>query len=176
MFVDHYEWLRDKSDPKVIAHRRAENRYTEAMTEHLEPLRRQIFEEIKARTKETDLSVPIRRGEYWYYARSFEGKQYGVHCRCRVADPDDWSPPVLDEHTDIEGEGVARTRNVGRGTVLRPGAASSVSKERQRARHSRWTPSATSGTLRFQGLTNRRTGRRRDRGASRPEPPGAPTT
>lgn len=111
VFIDHYEWLRDKSDPKVIAHLEAENRYTESMTEHLEPLRRQIFEEIKARTKETDLSVPVRRGEYWYYARSFEGKQYGVHCRCRVTDPDDWSPPVLDEHTDIDGEEVLLDEN-----------------------------------------------------------------
>ncbi len=111
VFIDYYEWLRDKSDPKVVAHLEAENRYTESMTEHLEPLRRQIFEEIKARTKETDLSVPVRRGDYWYYARSFEGKQYGVHCRCRVTDPDDWSPPELDEHTDIDGEEVLLDEN-----------------------------------------------------------------
>ena len=112
VFVDPYEWMRDKSDPKVIAHLEAENRYVEEMTEHLEPLRQKIFEEIKARTKETDLSVPIRRGDYWYYARSFEGKQYGVHCRCPVRDPDDWSPPVLDEHTDIDGEEVLLDENV----------------------------------------------------------------
>src|SRR5690606_10934600 len=78
VFIDPYEWLRDKSDPDVIAHLEAENDYTEQVTAHLEPLRRQIFEEIKSRTKETDLSVPVRRGDWWYYARSFEGKQYGV--------------------------------------------------------------------------------------------------
>lgn len=110
-FVDPYEWLRDKSDPEVIAHLEAENAYADAATAHLEPLRQKIFDEIKSRTKETDLSVPTRRGEWWYYGRSFEGKQYGVHCRCPVGDPDDWNPPVLDEHTDIAGEQVLLDEN-----------------------------------------------------------------
>jgi oligopeptidase B len=112
VYIDPYEWLRDKSDPDVIAHLEAENDYTEQVTAHLEPLRRQIFEEIKSRTKETDLSVPVRRGDWWYYARSFEGKQYGVHCRCPVADPDDWTPPQFDEHTEIPGEQVLLDENV----------------------------------------------------------------
>ncbi|MEZ0363115.1 S9 family peptidase [Mycobacterium sp. pUA109] len=111
-FVDPYEWLRDKSDPDVIAHLEAENAYTDSATAHLEPLRQKIFDEIKARTKETDLSVPTRRGAWWYYGRSFEGKQYGVHCRCPVADPDSWDPPVLDEHTEIPGEQVLLDENV----------------------------------------------------------------
>jgi oligopeptidase B len=111
VFNDPYEWLRDKSDPKVIEHLEAENCYTEAVTEYLEPLRRQIFDEIKSRTKETDLSVPTRRGDHWYYARSFEGKQYAVHCRCPVRDPGDWSPPVLDETTAVDGEEVLLDEN-----------------------------------------------------------------
>jgi oligopeptidase B len=111
VFVDPYEWLRDKSDPKVIDHLVAENNYTDAVTSRLEPLRQKIFEEIKARTKETDLSVPTRRGGYWYYSRSFEGKQYGVHCRCPVRDIDDWSPPQLDEYTEIAGEEVLLDEN-----------------------------------------------------------------
>lgn len=110
--VDPYEWLRDKTDPEVLAHLEAENRYTEAVTEHLEPLRQQIFDEIKARTKETDLSVPTRRGNWWYYLRTFEGKQYGVQCRCPVEDPDDWTPPTFDEHTDIPGEQVLLDQNI----------------------------------------------------------------
>ena len=61
VFIDPYEWLRDKDDPEVIAHLEAENDYTEYATAHLEPLRQKIFDEIKARTKETDLSVPMRR-------------------------------------------------------------------------------------------------------------------
>ena len=47
-------------------------------------LREAIFGEIKARTKETDLSVPTRKGGWWYYARTVEGKQYAVHCRRAV--------------------------------------------------------------------------------------------
>ncbi|MBB2773612.1 UNVERIFIED_ORG: oligopeptidase B [Mycolicibacterium obuense] len=112
VFIDPYEWLRDKSDPEVLAHLEAENAYTEAQTAHLAPLRQKIFDEIKARTKETDLSVPTRRGNWWYYGRSFEGKQYGVHCRCPVADPEDWTPPVLDENTTIDGEQVLLDENV----------------------------------------------------------------
>lgn len=111
VFVDHYEWLRDKSDPAVIAHLEAENDYTDAATAHLEPLRQNIFDEIKARTKETDLSVPARRGDWWYYARTFEGKQYGVQCRCPVSSPDDWEPPRLDEATEIPGEQVLLDQN-----------------------------------------------------------------
>ena len=111
-FIDHYEWLRDKSDPEVLAHLEAENAHVEGVTAYQEPLRQRIFDEIKARTKETDLSVPLRRGDWWYYGRSFEGKQYGVHCRCPISGPDDWTPPVFDEHTAIPGEQVLLDENV----------------------------------------------------------------
>jgi len=110
-FVDPYEWMRDKSDPEVIAHLEAENAHVEEVTGYQEPLRQKIFDEIKSRTKETDLSVPLRRGEWWYYGRSFEGKQYAVHCRCPISGPDDWDPPLLDEHTDIPGEQVLLDEN-----------------------------------------------------------------
>jgi oligopeptidase B len=112
VFIDPYEWLRDKTNPEVIDYLNAENAYTEHVTGHLAPLRQKIFDEIKARTKETDLSVPTRRGDWWYYGRSFEGKQYGVQCRCPVADPDDWTPPALDERTEIPGEQVLLDENV----------------------------------------------------------------
>lgn len=112
VFIDPYEWLRDKSSPEVIEHLNAENAYTEHVTAHLASLRQKIFDEIKARTKETDLSVPTRRLDWWYYGRSFEGKQYSVHCRCPVEDPDDWTPPVLDENTEIPGEQVLLDENI----------------------------------------------------------------
>ena len=112
VFVDPYEWLRDKDDPEVIAHLEAENTYTEDVTAHLEPLRQKIFDEIKARTKETDLSVPMRRAGWWYYARSFEGKQYLVHCRCPIDGPEDWSPPELEEGAEIPGEQVLLDENI----------------------------------------------------------------
>ena len=91
--VDEYEWLRAKDDPEVVAHLTAENAYTEARNAHLAPLRAAIFDEIKSRTLETDLSVPVREGGWWYYSRSFEGRQYGVQCRAPITGPDDWTPP-----------------------------------------------------------------------------------
>ncbi len=94
---DPYEWLRDKDDPEVIAYLEAENAYTAAQTEHLAPLRERIFDEIRSRTRETDLSVPVREGRWWYYARSFEGRQYGVQCRAPIASDDDWTPPTVTE-------------------------------------------------------------------------------
>jgi oligopeptidase B len=86
VFVDAYEWLRDKDDPAVIAHLEAENAYAEATTAHLQPLRERIFEEIRSRTQESDLSVPVASGGWWYYSRTVEGEQYAVHCRVRVGD------------------------------------------------------------------------------------------
>jgi oligopeptidase B len=112
VFVDPYEWLRDKENPEVIAYLEAENEFVDQQTAHLEPLRQRIFDEIKARTKETDLSVPTRRGDWWYYARTFEGKQYRVQCRCPVSNPDDWDPPTLDENTEVPGEQVLLDSNV----------------------------------------------------------------
>ncbi len=112
VFVDPYEWLRDKDSAEVIEHLDAENAHTEHVTADLAPLRQAIFDEIKARTKETDLSVPTRRGDWWYYGRSFAGKQYGVHCRCPVTDPDDWTPPQLTEDADIPGEQILLDENV----------------------------------------------------------------
>jgi oligopeptidase B len=93
--VDEYEWLRDRDDPAVIAHLEAENTYADARLAGLEPLRTAIFGEIKSRTKETDLSVPSREGDWWYFSRTEEGKQYARHCRAPISGPDDWTPPEL---------------------------------------------------------------------------------
>jgi oligopeptidase B len=90
---DDYEWLREKDSPEVTAYLEAENAYTQQRTAHLAGLRQQIFDEIKARTRETDLSVPTRSRGHWYYGRSFEGKEYGASCRVPVRGPDDWTPP-----------------------------------------------------------------------------------
>ncbi len=109
VFVDEYEWLRDKSDDDVLGYLRAENSYTEARTAHLESLREAIFKEISDRTLQTDLSVPARRGGYWYYSRTIEGKQYGIHCRVK-AEGDE--PPATDgvipgEEVMLDGNEVA---------------------------------------------------------------------
>ncbi|MFZ2504200.1 MAG: S9 family peptidase [Nocardioides sp.] len=90
---DDYDWLRDREAPEVLAYLEAENAYTDARTAHLEPLRQALFDEIKARTVETDLSVPSRLRGHWYYSRSFEGREYGASCRVPVTDPADWTPP-----------------------------------------------------------------------------------
>lgn len=110
--VDEYEWLREKTDPEVVAYLEAENAYTEAQTAHLKPLREKIFDEIKSRTQETDLSVPTRRGQWWYYGRTLEGKSYGMQCRCPVTSPDDWTPPSLDAGVDVPGEEVVLDANI----------------------------------------------------------------
>jgi len=81
--VDNYYWLREKSNPEVIAYLEAENRYTEAVTQPIEGLRDTIYKEILSRIKQTDLSVPYKLGEYWYYSRTEEGKQYPIYCRKR---------------------------------------------------------------------------------------------
>ncbi len=100
---DPYEWLRAKEDPEVIAHLEAENAYTEARTSHLAGLRERIFGEIKAHTQETDLSVPVRRGDWWHYSRVVENAQYALHCRV-AASGDDWEPPVLEPGVPVPGE------------------------------------------------------------------------
>jgi len=81
--VDDYYWLRDKTNPEVIAYLEAENRYTEAMTKQLEGLKETIYKEILSRIKQTDLSVPYKLGDYLYYSRTEEGKQYSIYCRKR---------------------------------------------------------------------------------------------
>ncbi|MCJ0977015.1 S9 family peptidase [Rhodococcus sp. ARC_M12] len=111
-FIDNYEWLRAKEDPEVIAYLEAENAYTEQQTAGLESLRGKIFDEIKSRTQETDLSVPTRMGQWWYYSRTVEGKSYGLQCRCPVDSPDDWTPPTLSSDVDVPGEQVLLDANL----------------------------------------------------------------
>ncbi|MDX6308184.1 MAG: oligopeptidase [Nocardioidaceae bacterium] len=103
-FIDSYEWLRDKESPDTVAYLEAENAYTQVMNAHLGELREAVFTEIKSRTQETDLSVPSRTGDFWYYSRTFEGQQYPILCRLRVADPDDWTPPVLEPDRSADDE------------------------------------------------------------------------
>ncbi|OZF38204.1 S9 family peptidase [Rhodococcus sp. 14-2483-1-2] len=110
-FIDNYEWLRAKEDPEVIAYLEAENAYTEQQTAGLESLRGKIFDEIKSRTQETDLSVPTRMGQWWYYSRTVEGKSYGLQCRCPVDSPDDWTPPTLSSDVDVPGEQILLDAN-----------------------------------------------------------------
>ena len=92
--IDEYAWLANRDDPDTLEYLKAENEYTEAATAHLTPLREQIFSEIKSRTQETDLSVPVRKGEWWYYSRTEEGKQYPIHCRIPATAGEDTPPQI----------------------------------------------------------------------------------
>lgn len=105
-FEDPYAWMKDLEDPALVAHLEAENAYAEARTEHLAPLRRQLFEEIRSRVKETDLSVPVASGPWWYYSRTVEGRQYASHVRAPRTDatrPDPDAEAVPGEQVVVDG-------------------------------------------------------------------------
>jgi len=78
---DDYFWLRDRNDPEVIAYLEAENRYTGAVMKHTEAFQEQLYQEMRGRIKETDLSVPERVDDYFYYTRTETGGQYPIFCR-----------------------------------------------------------------------------------------------
>jgi len=79
--VDNYYWLREKTNPDVIAYLEAENEYTAAVMKHTEPLQEKLYDELLSRIKETDLSVPVKIDSFYYYSRTEEGRQYEIHAR-----------------------------------------------------------------------------------------------
>ena len=109
-FIDDYAWLADKDNPETIGFLEAENAYTDALTAGHQELRETIFSEIKSRTKESDLSVPARKGGWWYYARTIEGKQYPVNCR-RAVRPEDAGPPMTADGSPLDGEEILLDQN-----------------------------------------------------------------
>ena len=79
--VDDYFWMRDRKNPEVKAYLETENAYAEAYMKPTEAFQAKLYQELLGRIKETDLSVPYRRGEYFYYSRTEKGKQYPIFCR-----------------------------------------------------------------------------------------------
>jgi oligopeptidase B len=79
--VDNYFWLRDRNDPDTIKYLEAENEYTKAEMKHTDALQSKLYTEILGRIQQTDLSVPTKRDDYFYYTRTEEGKQYTIYCR-----------------------------------------------------------------------------------------------
>lgn len=79
--VDDYFWLREKANPEVVSYLKAENAYAEQMLATTKPLQEELYKEMLGRIKQTDLSVPYRFGEYYYYSRTEQGKQYPIQCR-----------------------------------------------------------------------------------------------
>lgn len=99
---DDYFWLRNKLDQDVTTYLRAENEHTRRETEALQPFVAKLYGEMLSRLKQTDLSVPVRRGDYLYYSRTEEGKQYPVQCRRKggMSSPEEI---VLDQNALAEG-------------------------------------------------------------------------
>src|SRR3569832_1590900 len=79
--VDDYFWLREKTNPAVMAHLQAEDAYTQAVMKPTEALQENLYKEMLSHIKQTDTNVPYRAGNYFYYTRTEEGKQYPIFCR-----------------------------------------------------------------------------------------------
>lgn len=81
--IDNYYWLRERDNPEVMAYLEAENAYADSEIAHTEPSKEALFEEIKARFKQTDMSAPYPRDGYFYYTRYEQGKEYPMFARKR---------------------------------------------------------------------------------------------
>ena len=79
--IDNYFWLRNKEDPDTLAYLEAENLYTQEVMKPTDALQSQLYAEMLGRIQQTDLSVPTKRDDYFYYTRTEEGKQYAIYCR-----------------------------------------------------------------------------------------------
>ena len=79
--VDDYFWLREKQNPAVTEHLKAENAYTDSVMGHLKPFQEQLYKDMLSRIKETDDNVPYQRRGYWYNSRTEMGKQYSIYTR-----------------------------------------------------------------------------------------------
>ena len=106
-FVDDYFWMRFREDPEVLKYLAAENSYLAQVMQHTTALQEQLFQEMKARIKEDDQSVPERRGRYLYYTRTETGRQYRVFCR-RHGSMDTPEEVLLDQNTLAEGKKFCR--------------------------------------------------------------------
>ena len=81
--IDDYFWLKERDDPEVIAYLEAENAHTESKMQPMAGLRKQLFDEMKARIKEDEESAPYKHGDYYYYVRYRKGGEYPIYVRRR---------------------------------------------------------------------------------------------
>ncbi|HWD94926.1 MAG TPA: S9 family peptidase [Acidimicrobiales bacterium] len=109
--VDPYYWLMDRADEEVLAHLRAENDFLASELAPLKALEEELFTEIKGRVEETDISVPVRKGNWWYFERTREGLNYPISSRVPTEN-DDLTPPEIDPMTTLPGEQVILDENV----------------------------------------------------------------
>nr|WP_315007232.1 S9 family peptidase [uncultured Capnocytophaga sp.] len=79
--IDNYFWLNQRDTPEVLDYLNAENDYFLSQTKHTEAFQERLFQEMKARIKEDDESVPYKYNGYWYYTRFEKGKEYPIYLR-----------------------------------------------------------------------------------------------
>jgi oligopeptidase B len=107
--IDNYFWLRDRNDPDTVKYLEAENEYTKARMRHTDALQTKLYSEILGRIQQTDLSVPTKRDDYFYYTRTEEGKQYAIYCRKHG--PEGKEEVLLDGNAMAEGHKYFRVGN-----------------------------------------------------------------
>ena len=97
-FDDPWDWLRDADNPEVRAHLEAENAWADTVTAPTREAAVRLVEEVKASTALTDVTVPIREGEFWYFRRFAEGQSYATHHRAPVERDEAGAPiPLVPE-------------------------------------------------------------------------------
>ncbi len=79
--IDNYHWLKDRDNPDVLRYLEAENAYTAGVMAPTKPLQETLFREFKARIKQTDVTVPYRKDDYYYYSKTEDKKNYPIYCR-----------------------------------------------------------------------------------------------
>ncbi|NNK19419.1 MAG: S9 family peptidase [Maribacter sp.] len=79
--IDDYYWMNDRENSEVIAHLEKENDYYNTITAHTKDFQASLFQEMKARIKEDDSSVPYEQNGYWYVTRYETGKEYPIYSR-----------------------------------------------------------------------------------------------
>jgi oligopeptidase B len=103
--TDNYAWLRDRNkekNPEIIKYLEAENAYTEAHMGPHKPFVEALYKEMLGRIKQTDLSVPVKNGGYWYFNRTEEGKQYPTYFRSKTRDGKD-AELLMDQNEMAKG-------------------------------------------------------------------------
>ena len=106
---DPWFWLREKDSPPVLSYLKAENAHTEASTAGLAPLSAKLYDEMLGRIQQTDLDVPVRKGDWYYYNRTVEGQQYPIRCRRMASatlayDPQAPEQVLLDQNEMAKGK------------------------------------------------------------------------
>lgn len=164
-FADPWEWLRDKDDPEVLAHLQAESAWTDRITAPTRPLRDRLVAEFRAHTVETDTTVPVRQGDWWYFSRTTEGHSYPSHHRVPVdtTTPEPEVPvvvpavPLPGEQLLLDEEEQARGHEFFRLAALSPSPdAARIAWQRDVLGDERWTvvvQDAASGRVLDEGVT-----------------------